>query len=82
MEVERIACHGDHRARRRIKIHSVEAVFPEDILDVLGVAIGWIFEKRFFQCSPTGELLLHEVGKVPICRVTGHVDFGPKALVR
>jgi hypothetical protein len=42
MEVERIACHGDHRARRRIKIHSVEAVFPEDILDVLGVAIGWI----------------------------------------
>ena len=42
MEVERIACHGDHRARRRIKNHSVEAVFPEDILDVLGVAIGWI----------------------------------------
>jgi hypothetical protein len=42
MEVERIACHGDHRARRRIKIHSVEAVFPEDIPDVLGVAIGWI----------------------------------------
>jgi hypothetical protein len=42
MEVERIACHGDHRARRRIKIHSVEAVFPEDIPDVLAVAIEWI----------------------------------------
>jgi len=37
-----MACHGDHRARRRIKIHSVAAVFSEDILDVLGVAIGWI----------------------------------------
>jgi len=42
LEVERIACHSDHRARRRIKIHFVEAVFPEDILDVVGVAIGWI----------------------------------------
>jgi hypothetical protein len=42
MEVERIACHGDLRTRRRIKIHSVEAVFPEDIPDVLAVAIGWI----------------------------------------
>ena len=42
MEVERMACHGDHRARRRIKIHYAEAVFSEDILDVLGVAIGWI----------------------------------------
>jgi hypothetical protein len=42
MDAERIACHGDHRARRRIKIHSVEAVFPEDIPDVLAVAIEWI----------------------------------------
>jgi len=42
MEVERMACHGDHRARRRIKIHYAEAVFSEDILDVLGVAIGLI----------------------------------------
>ena len=37
-----MACHSDHRARRRIKIHFVEAVFPEDMLDVVGVAIGWI----------------------------------------
>ena len=39
MEVERIARQGDHRARHRIKIHSVEAVFREDIPDVLGVVI-------------------------------------------
>jgi hypothetical protein len=42
MEVELIAWHGDHCARRRIKIHFIEAVFPEDIPDVLGVAIRWI----------------------------------------
>ena len=42
IDVERIACHGYHRARRGIKIHSVEAVFPEDIPDVLAVAIGGI----------------------------------------
>ena len=42
MEVERIGCHGDHRTRRRINIHSVETVFPEDIPDVLAVAIEWI----------------------------------------
>jgi hypothetical protein len=42
MEVELIAWHGDHCARRRIKIHFIEAVFPEDIPDVLAVAIGWI----------------------------------------
>jgi|HubBroStandDraft_5_1064220.scaffolds.fasta_scaffold885604_2 hypothetical protein len=40
MEIERIACHGDHRTRR--KIHSLESVFPEDIPDVPGVAIRWI----------------------------------------
>lgn len=34
LEVERIAYHSDHRARRRIKIHFVGAVFPVDILDV------------------------------------------------
>src|SRR5258708_6368490 len=32
----------NHRARRRINVHSVKAVFPEDVLDVLRVAIGWI----------------------------------------
>jgi hypothetical protein len=40
MEIERIACHGDHRTRR--KIHSLESVFPEDVPDVLAVIIGWI----------------------------------------
>lgn len=33
---------ANHRARHSIKVHSVEAVFPEDVLDVLGVAVGWI----------------------------------------
>ena len=33
---------ANHCARRSIKVHSVEAVFPEDVFDVLGVAVGWI----------------------------------------
>jgi hypothetical protein len=37
-----IACHGDHRAGICIKIYSEEAEYPEDIPDVLGVAIGGI----------------------------------------
>ena len=30
----------NHRVRRRIKVHLVQAVFPEDVLDILGVAKG------------------------------------------
>ena len=42
IEVRRIACHGDHRARLCIKIYSEESLSREETLDVLGVAIGGI----------------------------------------